>query len=61
MNFIPAAIVCLLTPAQIEAVDNLEHQCDLISVRPHAYEVRWTLERAGADATVLSAIVDSRA
>lgn len=56
MNFIPAAIVCLLTPAQVEAVDDLEHQCDLISVRPHAYEVRWALERAGAAPSVLNAI-----
>mgnify|MGYP006944717060 CR=1 FL=1 len=61
MNFIPAAIVCLLTPSQVEAIDDLEHNCDLINVRPHAYEVRWALERAGVETSVLDTIADRSA
>lgn len=37
-----------LTPAQLEALDDLYHQCDLISTRPLRSEIAWTLDRASS-------------
>lgn len=34
-----------LTPAEAQAIDDLEHECDLISTRPTPFEVAWTLAR----------------
>jgi len=57
MNFVPAGLLAILTTAQLEALDDLEHQCDLISVRPTAFEVRWTLGRAGASQMICDAVI----
>lgn len=35
-----------LTPEQEAALDELFHQCDLISVRPLPREIDWVLARA---------------
>ena len=35
-----------LTPAETEALDDLEHECDLIGVTPRAHEIEWALSRA---------------
>lgn len=56
MKYVPAGLIARLTAEQLGAIDDLEHQCDLISCVPHAYEVRWVLERAGAPAEVCAAI-----
>ncbi|GEM_PF-2735699 len=34
-----------LSPAAVQALDDLEHQCDLISTRPTAAERAWVLSR----------------
>jgi len=59
MNFVPAGLLAVLTTAQLEALDDLEHQCDLISVRPTPFEVRWTLERAGLGPDLCGRIADA--
>lgn len=56
MNHVPLGLLARLTSAQLEAIDDLEHQCDLIATRPQANEVRWVLERAGAPADICAAI-----
>ena len=52
MQFLTTAQLAMLSPDQIEALDDLEHGCDLISTRPTLYEVAWTLFRAGAPASL---------
>lgn len=37
-----------LTPAEIEALDDLEHECDLIGVTPRPHEIEWALSRVRA-------------
>lgn len=34
-----------LSPAEAQAIDDLEHECDLISTRPTPFEVAWVLSR----------------
>ena len=34
-----------LSPAELEALDDLEHNCDLIGVRPLPCEIEWALGR----------------
>lgn len=34
-----------LTRAQEQALDDLFHQCDLISTRPQPSEIEWVLQR----------------
>lgn len=58
MMCVPAGLLALLSLAQIEALDDLEHNCDLISTRPSPAEVRWTLERSGVPSEVLAAFID---
>lgn len=53
---IPEGLLAQLTLAQIEALDDLDHNCDLISVRPNAAEIDWTLERAGAGDNIRTAV-----
>ena len=43
MRFLTTAQLAMLSPAQVEALDDLEHGCDLISTLPTLYEVAWTL------------------
>lgn len=56
MNHVPLGLLSSLTLAMLEAIDDLEHECDLISTRPTAQEVSWALERAGAPASLCGAI-----
>lgn len=56
MQFLTTAQLAMLSPDQIEALDDLEHGCDLISTRPTLYEVAWTLARAGAPMTLCHAL-----
>ena len=58
MMCVPSGLLALLSLAQIEALDDLEHNCDLISTRPSPAEVRWTLERSGVPSEVLAAFAD---
>lgn len=58
MMSVPDGLLALLTLQQIEAIDDLEHNCDLIAVRPTTAEIRWTLERFGAAPEVIAAIAD---
>ena len=58
MMCVPSGLLALLNLAQIEALDDLEHNCDLISTRPSVAEVRWTLERSGVSSEVLAAFTD---
>lgn len=34
-----------LTLAELEALEELEHQCDLIATRPLPCEIEWALSR----------------
>jgi hypothetical protein len=43
----PAALRRRLPPGVEEALDDLEHNCDLINARPLPCEVRWVLDRLG--------------
>lgn len=56
MRFLTTAQIAMLSPAHLEALDDLEHGCDLISTQPTRYEVAWTLARAGAPAALCQAL-----
>lgn len=56
MRFLTPAQLATLSPAQVEALDDLEHNCDLISVRPNLMEVVWTLARCGAPTDLCRAL-----
>ena len=47
MNHIPPSLQAMLSEQMLQALDDLDHNCDLIACRPLPCEVRWTLERAG--------------
>lgn len=56
MRFLTTAQLAMLSPAQVEALDDLEHGCDLISTLPTLYEVAWTLSRAGAPSSLCQSL-----
>jgi hypothetical protein len=56
MNLIPEGLLARLSLGAISALDDLDHNCDLIAVRPSPAEIVWTLERAGVDATTVAEI-----
>lgn len=56
MRFLTTAQLAMLSPAQVEALDDLEHNCDLISTRPTLHEVIWTLGRVGAPRRLCEAL-----
>lgn len=39
-------IGAVLSPAEAKALDDLEHDCDLIGRRPLPCEIEWALTRA---------------
>ena len=56
MKYLASEHLALLSIMQLQAIDDLEHECDLISVTPRPSEVRWVLERVGAPAEVCDAV-----
>lgn len=58
MRFLTTDQLAMLSPAQLEALDELEHCCDLISTRPTLYEVVWILSRAGAPVSLCQKLHD---
>ena len=60
MRFLTTAQIAMLSPVQLEALDDLEHNCDLISTRPTLFDVVWTLTRCGAPPSLCHALEGGR-
>jgi hypothetical protein len=58
MRHVPPGLLAMLSLPMLQALDDLEHNCDLISVQPNSAEVRWTLERAGLPGDLCALIDD---
>ena len=56
MNRIPEGLLARLSLDALSALDDLDHNCDLIATQPTPGEIVWTLERAGVDAGTVSEI-----